>query len=185
MDGAPITLTRAQEQDGGGTALLWVLVWSELVAFGLLFGAFLVTGIVQQDAFVQARTHLNMSLAGLNTMVLLTSGYFAALAARGGASSCQTRGALIAAALFGGLFTAIKLFEYAGEIVVAGDERFGSFFELYFLITGFHLVHVVFGSVVLLLVAIKVNRSNVLLITTLWHVIDLIWVLMFPLIYIA
>lgn len=185
MDGATVTLPEAQTQDGGGTALLWVLVWSELVAFGLLFGAFLVTGVVQQDAFAQARTHLDLPLAGLNTMVLLTSGYFAALAAREGAPPRQTRPALIAAALFGFVFAGIKILEYAGEIGVAGDERFGSFFELYFLITGFHLVHVVFGSIVLLLVAIRVNRSNVLLITTLWHVIDLIWVLMFPLIYIA
>ncbi len=53
------------------------------------------------------------------------------------------------------------------------------------LLTGFHLMHVLFGSVVLALVAWRPTRSNVLLITTLWHAIDLVWLVMFPVLYLA
>ncbi len=86
---------------------------------------------------------------------------------------------------FGLVFVAIKLVEYSHEIQFAGDEAAGSFLELYFLLTGFHLMHVLFGSVVLVLVARRPTRSNVLLITTLWHAIDLVWLVMFPVLYLA
>lgn len=171
-----------QESD---VLLLWVLVWSELVAFGLLIGAFLVMSAFQPEQFALARHHLSPGLAALNTVILLTSGWQAAVAARRTASAQQVRRSLIAAALLGFVFLVVKLFEYAGEIRYAGEESFDRFFELYFLITGFHLLHVVFGALVMLLIAWRPARGNVALITTLWHAIDLVWIVMFPIIYLA
>ncbi|MGV1793529.1 cytochrome c oxidase subunit 3 [Rhizobium sp. A37_96] len=182
-------MSQAALQDAGDDPadelLLWILVWSELVAFGVLFGAFLVTALLQQSVFAAARLHLNPELAALNTIILLTSGWQAALAARTGASHRQSRRALLFAALLGLAFALVKVAEYAGELPFAGDPSFGSFFELYLLTTGFHLLHVLFGAFVLLLVAWRPSRSNITLITTLWHVIDLVWVVMFPLVYLA
>lgn len=175
---------KAADEEANGV-LLWVLVWSELVAFGVLFGAFLVTALLQPQAFLAARFHLRAGLAGLNTVILLSSGWQAALAARTGVSQLQRRRGLALAALLGLAFAAVKIVEYASEAQFAGETEFGSFFELYFLITGFHLLHVVFGAAVLLLVAWRPSKSNVALITTLWHAIDLVWVLMFPLLYLA
>lgn len=174
-----------EESQDAGDFLLWILVWSELAAFGVMLVAFMVTGIVQADKFAAARQHLDPLIAALNTAVLLTSGWQAARAARPGAPRNEPRGALILAALLGFLFVAIKLFEYRGEIGYSGDEGYGAFFELYFLLTGFHLLHVLFGAFVLLLVSWRADRSNVLLITTLWHAFDLIWIVMFPLVYLA
>ncbi|OKP72984.1 NorE accessory protein for nitric oxide reductase, partial [Ensifer adhaerens] len=54
-----------------------------------------------------------------------------------------------------------------------------------FLVTGFHLLHVVFGAFVLIIVAWRPKPGNVELITTLWHVIDLVWIVMFPLVYLV
>lgn len=179
-----MTSAKAADEEVDGF-LLWVLVWSELVAFGMLFGAFLVTALLQPQAFLAARLHLRAELAGLNTIILLSSGWQAALAARIGASRLQRRRGLILAALLGLAFAAVKIVEYGSEVHFAGEAEFGSFFELYFLITGFHLLHVVFGAAVLLVVAWRPSKSNVALITTLWHVIDLVWVLMFPLLYLA
>lgn len=185
MDGRVLNGLQVRVEPDTDNLLLWVLVWSELAAFGILLAAFLIAGIVQPQAFAAAQGHLNPWLAGLNTLVLLTSGWQAALAARAGASPKECRRALCMAALFGFVFAAIKLFEYSTEIPFAGRADFGVFFELYFLITGFHLLHVIFGGFVLLLVARRPSQGNVALITTLWHVIDLIWVLMFPLIYLT
>lgn len=174
-----------EESLDAGDFLLWILVWSELAAFGVMLVAFMVTSIVQADEFAAARQHLDPSIAALNTAVLLTSGWQAARAARPGVPRKESRSALILAALLGFLFVAVKLFEYSGEVGHASDEGYGAFFELYFLLTGFHLLHVLFGAFVLLLVSWRADRSNVLLITTLWHVFDLIWIVMFPLVYLA
>lgn len=180
-----VSTTRAGDDPDAGDFLLWILVWSELAAFGVLLAAFMVAGVVQAEQFAAARPHLNAPLAALNTAVLLTSGWQAARAARPDSPRRQARIALIMAALFGLLFVAIKLFEYSAEIGPAGDQAYGVFFELYFLLTGFHLMHVAFGALVLLLVGWRMDRSNVVLITTLWHVFDLIWIVMFPLVYLA
>lgn len=178
-------LSESEAAPDADTFLLWVLVWSELAAFGILLAAFLVTGVVQQTEFEAARAHLTPLLAGLNTLVLLTSGWQAALAARAAASGREPRGHLAAAALLGFAFATIKLFEYSGEIGAAGDAAFGSFFVLYFMITGFHLLHVVFVGALLLLVAWRPSRANITLVTTLWHVIDLVWLVMFPVVYLV
>lgn len=179
------TLSESGAAPDADAFVLWVLVWSELAAFGILLVAFLVAGIVQRQAFVAAQDHLDPLLAGMNTLVLLTSGWQAALAGRTDASRHEQRRSLVIAAFFGFLFCAIKLFEYRGDVGAAGEATYGVFFELYFIITGFHLLHVVFGAVILLLVAWRPSPTNVTLITTLWHVIDLIWVSMFPIVYLV
>jgi nitric oxide reductase NorE protein len=179
------TATHEAADEEADELLLWILVWSELVAFGVLFGAFLVTSVLQAAAFSAARSHLSPAFAAANTLILLSSGWQAALAARAGASRRRSRRGLLLAALLGLAFVLVKIVEYSGEVRFAGDAAFGSFFELYFLLTGFHLLHVAFGALVLLLVAWRPSRSNTRLITTLWHVIDLVWVVMFPLVYLA
>lgn len=176
--------TATETEDEADALLLWVLAWSELAVFGILLGAVLVMGMLQPQVFAAARAHLNPALAAVNTLVLMTSGWQAALAARRGAPLAQRRRALVLAALLGLLFVAIKLYEYSGEIEAASGSAY-VFFDLYFLITGFHLLHVLFGAGVLLAVAVRPVRSNVVLITTLWHVVDLIWVVMFPIIYLV
>lgn len=185
MDGRVLPVGETDAQASGDDLLLWVLVWSELAAFGILLAGFLVVGLIQANAFAAARLQVHPLLAGINTLVLLTSGWQAARAARPSASMPARQCALVLAAFFGLAFVAIKLFEYSTEIGAAGLPRFGAFFELYFLITGFHLLHVIFGSAILLLVAWRPSPANVSLITTLWHVIDLVWIVMFPIVYLV
>ncbi|HXV29137.1 MAG TPA: cytochrome c oxidase subunit 3 [Sinorhizobium sp.] len=172
----------AEEED---TLLLWILVWSELAAFGILIGAFLVASIFATGDFPVARLHLKPAIAALNTLVLLTSGWQAAIAAGKGASPSTRRRALVFAALLGFAFVAIKIYEYSTEIRFAGEAAFRTFFELYFILTGFHLVHVAFVGILLLLVAWRPRPANVDLVTTLWHVIDLVWIVMFPILYLV
>ena len=165
--------------------LLWILVWSELAAFAILLTAFMVMSIIDVEGVTQLRSHLSPALAATNTVVLLMSGWQAAIAVRRRNDLSGARRPLLYAAFFGLIFVAIKLVGCSRESEFAGDDAAGSFFELYFLLTGFHLMHVLFGSVVLALVAWRPTRSNVLLITTLWHAIDLVWLVMFPVLYLA
>lgn len=170
---------------GQDNFLLWILVWSELITFAILLIAFMVMSIINIEGVAQLRSHLSPGLAATNTVVLLMSGWQAAIAVRRRHDTDRVRRPFLYAACFGVVFVAVKLVEYSHEIGFAGDEAAGSFFELYFLLTGFHLMHVLFGSVILALVAWRPSPSNVLLITTLWHAIDLVWLVMFPVLYLA
>ena len=68
--------------EGEGDLLLWILVWSELAAFGVLLAAFLIRSLFEPEAVLLAKAQLSPGLAALNTMILLTSGWQAAVAAR-------------------------------------------------------------------------------------------------------
>jgi len=175
----------AEDGAGEGSLLLWILVWSELVAFGVLFAALLVFALRHPHEAAFARAHLASGLAAFNTLVLLTSGWQAASALHATGDIARTRLHLVGAAIGGLVFVAVKFWEYAIEVDVAGDPAAGGFFELYFLATGFHLMHVAFGSILLLILAARPVRSNIVLVTTLWHVVDLIWIVLFPLLYLG
>jgi nitric oxide reductase NorE protein len=172
----------AQEDDGD--LVLWILVWSELIAFGALLIGFMVMSYLHADTFSFAKLHLNARLASLNTLVLITSGWLAAEAARASTDRIR-RLTLIGAAVLGMVFVCIKLVEYHGEMRFVGDSTFNAFFELYFMITGFHLAHVAFLSILMLVVSRRPDRSNVALVTTVWHVIDIVWLVIFPVIYLG
>ncbi len=164
----------------GGNLLTWILAWSELTAFGALLLAFVVASLLDPAAFTSGRANLHTLLPLTNTLILLCSGWAAAKAAT---QLIQQRQSLwlVAAAAGGLLFFSLKLLEYRAEGVSLLAED--AFTQLYLLITGFHALHVLFGSLVLGIVALRPNRENVHLITTLWHVIDLVWLVVFPVIY--
>jgi nitric oxide reductase NorE protein len=173
-----------RDEEADGDVVMWILVWSELVAFGVLIGGFLVMSFLHPESFSIAKLHLDARLASINTLVLITSGWLAAEAARSGSEKFR-RFALMASAGLGFVFAAIKLFEYQGELRFVGDETFNAFFELYFMITAFHLAHVVFLGLLMLLIARRPERSNVKLVTTVWHVVDIVWLVIFPIVYLG
>ncbi len=182
---ADVPVSHMEAVDEGGDLLLWILVWSELITFGILFCGFLTVSLFQPAEFAAAKLQLSPRIAGFNTILLLASSWTAALAVQVGANRRLQQLYLGATAVLGFGFVAVKLAEYAAELPAAGDPAFGSFFELYFLITGFHLAHVAFLGIILLLIAYRPNQPNVVMATTIWHVVDLIWLVMFPLLYLG
>src|SRR5690606_4806551 len=100
--------------------LLWILVWSELAAFAILLTAFMVMSIIDVEGVTQLRSHLSPALAATNTVVLLMSGWQAAIAVRSRNDLSGARRPLLFAAFFGLIFVAIKLVEYSHEIEFAG-----------------------------------------------------------------
>ena len=167
--------------------MMWVLILSELAVFGLLLGAFAVARAVNPAVFASGQAVLDAGLAGLNTVVLVTSGWAAARgaeAARGGAAPACRRWLVLAIGLGGG-FIAIKLGEYANEIAAGAGLETSTFFTLYFLLTGFHLLHVALGMVILTVVLPGASAAAVETGASFWHMVDLVWVLMFPIIYLV
>ena len=175
------SLTGAQPASGGGMELLlWILVWSELVVFGALLGAFLLLSALNPLSRATLHRALDPTLAGLATAVLLCSGFFAACAAFGR----HPRRNLIAAGLGGFAFCGLKIVAFTDELP-ALSEMEGRLAELYPLIVGFHFAHVLFVAGLLLLVAWRAVPRHVAAVATVWHLIDLVWLLILPVIYLG
>ncbi len=166
--------------EGGMELLLWILVWSELLVFGALLGAFLILSALDPAARAILHGALDLPLAAVATTVLLGSGFFAARAASGH----RPRWNLVAAALGGFAFCALKLTAFGHELPVLGEME-GHLPELYWLITGFHLAHVLFVAVLLLVVAWRPAPQRTAAVATVWHLVDLVWLLILPVIYLG
>jgi nitric oxide reductase NorE protein len=170
-----------------GDPMMWVLVFSELVAFGLFLGAFIVARAVRPAIFASGQTALDLTLAGCNTIVLVTSGWAAAKGAASARADEARRARLwlLLAMALGGAFVTIKLVEYAREIGGGIGLETSVFFTLYFLLTGFHLLHVCLGIIILAVVCRRADPVDVETGTVFWHMVDLVWIVMFPIVYLV
>jgi len=168
-----------------GHPLMWVLILSELVVFGAFLLTFSAARIGDPAGFANDQLHLDRVMGGINTLVLLTSGLLAVFAVRAIKKDAvlQCRAWLAGAAVLGIVFLIVKLIEYGTKIDVGIGLETSTFFTLYYLITGFHALHVVMGLGVLGIVAIWPNLTNIETGTAFWHMIDMVWVLVFPVIY--
>ncbi len=178
-------ISTTEESDEGGDLLLWVLVWGELAAFGILLLGYLVMSVLHPESFALAKLHLAPRLAGFNTIVLLASSWQAALAVRYQDKPQLQRLFLLLAATLGFIFVALKFVEYGSEWSATGDPSLQTFFELYFLVTGFHLAHVAFVGLLFVFASVRLERSTIIILTTIWHVVDIVWLVMFPVIYLT
>lgn len=165
--------------------MMWLLIASELAVFGMALVGYAGARMKEPAAFLAAQNELDRFAGAVNTAILLTSGLLAALAveARAVGLRQRTRGFLAGASTLGVLFLLLKAKEYAVEIAAGHDLDEGGFFTLYFLITGFHAAHVVLGLVILAIVAVYDDIENIETGVAFWHMVDLVWVLVFPCLY--
>ncbi len=168
-----------------GELLMWVLILSELLVFGAGLTAFMAVRLTDPAGFAAAQDHLFRAGAALNTMVLVSSGFLAAQALRWRASGARAaaRWALVAAAALGVVFLGIKCAEYGAKAADGIGWDTHAFFTFYYLLTGFHAAHVVAGVALLLLVAWRDTVDNIRAAGMFWHMVDLVWVLLYPVIY--
>ncbi|MCP8937501.1 cytochrome c oxidase subunit 3 [Alsobacter sp. SYSU M60028] len=168
-----------------GHPMMWVLIVSEFAVFAAMLCAFAIARRLNPDVFAAGQAQLHAGLGALNTAVLATSGWCAARASLAAASgrSGVAHSWLFAAVVVGLCFLVVKGVEYAG-LVGAGHGLEGDlFFTLYFLLTGFHALHVVLGIVILAVVAWAADREAIETGVAFWHAVDLIWIVMFPVVY--
>ncbi|HYF88803.1 cytochrome c oxidase subunit 3 [Azospirillum sp.] len=190
---ADVDMTAPQDRPGGldalpGNLMMWILIFSELAVFGVAFLGFATARVLDPATFAAGQAHLNGTLGALNTMVLVTSGYLAARAVAAGrrGAAKQARRAMLAAAAVGSVFLAVKAVEYSATLGAGLTIDSDTFFTLYFLLTGFHALHVVLGIVILLLVSRSGPETLVENLETgaaFWHMVDLVWVILYPLVY--
>lgn len=170
-----------------GEFMMWVLIVSELAVFGAGLIVFSAVRLTDPQGFAEAQTHLDALGAGINTVVLVTSGWLAARAVTlaGAGRIAATRLHLAAAGLLGVLFLWIKGMEYVAKAREEITFETHPFFTFYYLLTGFHAAHVIAGLVVFGLVAWRCQPRLVETGAQFWHMVDLVWLLLFPVLYLV
>lgn len=166
-----------------GNPMMWILILGELAVFGVFFVGFAVARALDPVMFDASQDHLDRFAGGLATLVLVTSGWLAALALQRKRAGGGVRLPLAGAMVLGIAFLAVKGFEYADKFGQGLDLDTNTFWTLYFLMTGFHALHVVMGVIVLAIVSWKDSLDNIETGTAFWHMVDMIWVILYPLVY--
>ncbi|RAU20026.1 copper oxidase [Paramagnetospirillum kuznetsovii] len=168
-----------------GNPLMWVLILGELLVFGALFVGFAVVRLLHPEMVLAGQTSLSIPLGGANTLILVTSGYLAARAvlARSTSKVAESRWWLAGAAALGACFLVIKGVEYADKAAQGFGIETNGFWTLFYLMTGFHAAHVMMGIIVLGIVGWKNSVENLETGAAFWHMVDLIWLILFPLVY--
>jgi heme/copper-type cytochrome/quinol oxidase subunit 3 len=175
----------------GPKVAVWWFLASEIMVFGGLIASYLVFRL-GSTGWAEAAEHLSVPLAAINTVVLLTSSYTvvrAFLAAEQG----DVRGlrVFLALTVLGGvLFLGIKAVEYTTEIGAGFTPAAGIFWSFYYTMTGLHALHVLGGIVVNVVVLATArdcvkNPHRVELAGLYWHFVDVVWIFLFPLLYLA
>lgn len=168
-----------------GELIMWVLIISEMAVFGAALLIFLTLRLRDPEGFAAAQDHLHRLSAGLNTVVLVTSGFGAACAVRAARAgqAAATRPWLWGAMILGAVFLLLKGVEYADAARQGIGLETHVFYTFYWLLTLFHAAHVVAGIIILGLVSIRAGADGVEAGAQFWHMVDLVWVLLFPVIY--
>lgn len=187
-----IRLTPIQNRLPGDLAM-WFFILAELSVFALFFIGFAVTEQLNKDMFSQGKGLLHPLAGFVNTIALITSSLFVALAVNAVHDGRQfkSQNYLLLANVFGLVYLIVKGWEYRSLFNIGIDIETNTFFTLYFLITLFHFMHVILGMVILTVMLIKLSnghyRHNVSGFESgacYWHMVDMLWIILFPLIYI-
>lgn len=195
----------AEHQRDSAKLGMWVFLLTEVLLFGGLFCAYAIYRSWYPEMFYNAHQALDVTMGTINTIVLITSSVTMALAIRSMqfGRRKQTMMFLSATLLFAIVFLIIKYFEYEHKVHLGqlpgkfytyqGIEGTNPhiFFSVYFMMTGLHGLHVLGGMAAISLMLYRTARNRFsseyytpIEVTGLyWHLVDLIWIFLFPLLY--
>jgi nitric oxide reductase NorE protein len=174
-----------------GDSSMWFFVIGDLLIFAVYFVGYMYYRGQDHDLFLQSQAQLNLDIGAINTVMLLTSSLFVALGVLV-ARAERARDALrlfgIALA-FGAAFPLLKLFEWIPEITAGLTPGHNLFFMYYYVMTGLHLCHVLLGLVILFFVmrSVASRKPKMSLVetgATYWHMVDVLWLVLFALLYV-
>lgn len=182
---------------------MWLFLFTEVLLFGGLFIVYATYRFLNHDAFHEGSAELNLVVGAINTVVLLTSSLTVALSitAIQKGNSKRAFNLIVVTILLALAFLVNKYFEWHAKYdhgLFPGMDHFkelstgeSQFFFLYFFMTGLHAIHVIVGGVLLGVIAyyIKkgtVNKDRYIYLENgglYWHLVDVIWIYLFPLFY--
>jgi len=189
--------------DIGAKLGMWVFIFTEILLFGGLFLVYAVMRSRYSTDFHHAAHHLNAFIGAINTVVLLVSSATVAMsitAVQKGNTKLAVN-LLLLTLLCAAVFMVNKYFEWGhkihiglypgSDLMITLNHGEVMFFSLYFFMTGLHMLHLIIGGIILTIVLVKVrsgtiNANRYVLMENgglYWHLVDLIWIFLFPLLY--
>lgn len=174
---------------------IWWFLASEIMVFGGLIGSYILFRMASAGAWAEMGNHVNTLIGAINTMVLLTSSLTMVLAHAAVEDENRQRAKLyLGLTVLGGLmFLGFKAVEYAGEISHGFTPLAGTFWSFYYAMTGLHGLHVLVGIIANLALFIMAARGTLWPNTQqrveyaglYWHFVDVVWIFLFPLLYLS
>ena len=186
----PIATGRSATGIPTGKLAVWWIVGSEIVIFGGLLAAYIMRRLML-DHWSHEAAHTNTMAGAINTFVLLTSSLFIVLAHHYAEKKDPVKCFAYIWLTIGGAatFLVIKSFEWYGEISHGFTITKDLFWSFYYTAAGIHALHVIAGAIIMGIISFDVLRMNnmhrVELIGIYWHFVDIVWIFLFPLLYIA
>lgn len=177
-----------------GDFAMWIFIYAELLVFGIFFLSYAFARSRNVELFNAGQLHLNRTAGAVNTLLLITGSYFvvrAVAAIREDKSRSCIRW-LFAAVVFANIFIVIKLFEFGAKYAEGISLSTNTFYMFYLSMTFFHFMHVILGMVILVAVMLKARNgaysgrehTGVETGAAYWHMVDLVWIILFPLVYV-
>jgi heme/copper-type cytochrome/quinol oxidase subunit 3 len=190
MSARPIATTRSAAGIPTGKLAVWWVIVSEIVIFGGLLASYIMHRLAH-DSFSEQAAHTNMWVGAFNTLVLLSSSLSAVLAHQAAEAGDGKKAAKLIWFTIAGAFTflIVKGFEWTFEIQHGFTITSSTFWSFYYTAAGLHALHVLAGAIIMMIVAREAARNlelhRVELIGIYWHFVDVVWIFLFPLLYIA
>jgi len=186
----PIATHRSATGIPTGRLAIWWLLASEVFIFGGLIACFVLFKLNGTPGFEDASL-TSVTAGAINTFVLLTSSLSVVLAHAAIEKGDREKSFkyIWYTIGFGLVFLIIKTYEYTGKIIHGHTITDNLFWSFYYTMTGLHALHVIGGMVIMALISFDIrkgyNFQRVELIGIYWHFVDLVWIFLFPLFYIA
>ncbi len=185
-----------------GEVGIWVFILGDMVIFGLFFIVFVYYRGLNPELYLQSQATLNQNYGAINTLFLLASSWFVAMAVDDMRSKIiKLAPAFFPLAMLCGVgFTVVKIIEYREKISAGITLTTNDFYMYYYIFTGLHFLHVLIGMGVLVFLWLKakevakrtagssegVTEKEMILVesgASYWHMVDLLWIVLFPLLY--
>lgn len=192
---APVRAVAKSSGHIPGEAGLWIFLFGDMTIFAAILLTFLWDRRADVDGFKDASHQLIQPIGAVNTLVLLLSSYLVvrAVVAHRADRHVVARGLIVGAMACAAVFAGLKAIEYYAEISAGHTPATGQFFTFYFILTGLHLLHVVIGTALLGAWQLMCRRQRawsatqrvVEGIACYWHMVDLLWVAIFAIVYLV
>jgi heme/copper-type cytochrome/quinol oxidase subunit 3 len=172
---------------------MWIFLLSEVMFFTALIGGYIILRFSMPEAWADPGEVLNIPVTAVNTFILICSSVtmVKAFAAAADGNQQALRWYLVATVLIGATFVGVQVYEYHELIVKGFLPSSGLYGSTFYTMTGFHGFHVTMGVLCMIWVTVKAFRGGytatdhrgVEVIGLYWHFVDLVWIILFTIVY--
>ena len=189
-----LTFSKSKAKNIPGNLAIWAAILAEMSEFAIMFIVYFLAKVHNPQLFLEGPDKLNTLAGTSNTLIMLTSSFFvvrAVIAVRNDELEASKKW-LWGAVFLGVAYLIIKIFEYQWNTAQGLDTETNIFYGVYYYVTFNHFLHVGWGTAGLLWVIFRIKtgiytkyeHEGLINMAVYWHMIDLAWITIFPLLYV-